>query len=494
MSESYDVLIIGGGINGTAIAAHLAQVGIKVILCEKNDIASATSSASSKLIHGGLRYLKYYQVNFVRQALQEQQELMRSLPHLVKPIEFVLPHSKAQMPYWKLRLGLWLYDHLTKRNLPYSHAINLTTHAYGSALKAGFNSGFVYYDCWTNDARLCILNAQQARDFGANINNYTEVVRCYRLSQHWDVTLEDIFTQSKRLIQAKCIINATGPWVEQIAENLLSSPLTYPIELVQGSHIIVPKLCHGEQAYILPQHDERIIFVIPYLNKYHLIGTTEVILNDMPSIISAREDEINYLCECVNRYFIPQITPQQIIKSYSGIRTLLKRKTKNISSISRESTLELNEQINYAPCLHIIGGKLTSHRHLAHQVYSIIKKYFKHINSENNLYINDTPNKKFYSAEQLKQNYPWLTDTLQTRYYNYYGKNCTIFLEGKNSIKDLGYNFGAGLTSTEIDYLIAYEWAKAIDDIIWRRTELGFELTDVQRLLIADYIDININI
>ncbi|MCG8507955.1 MAG: glycerol-3-phosphate dehydrogenase, partial [Rhodospirillales bacterium] len=360
MNDIYDLLVIGGGINGAGIACDASGRGLSVLLCEQKDLASATSSASSKLIHGGLRYLEYGEFRLVREALLEREVMLKKAPHMIWPMRFVLPHENATRPAWLIRTGLFLYDYLGRnQQLPDSEGLDLRLHPAGKPLRDGIRRGFEYSDCWADDARLVALNAVGAKSNGADIRTRTRVEKTRRIENVWEVDILDLSTNTTETVRARVLINAAGPWVQEVLETLVPSAATSKVRLVKGSHFVVPKLYDGDQAYILQNDDKRIIFVLPYEGEFSLIGTTDIPFADDPASVAIGSDEAAYLCKSVNRYFRQTITPKDIVWSYSGVRPLYDDDSDNPSAVTREYVLELDAPENQAPLLSVFGGKIT---------------------------------------------------------------------------------------------------------------------------------------
>lgn len=489
-ATSYDVVIIGGGIIGCGCAADAAMRGLKVLLCEQDDLGSKTSANSSKLIHGGLRYLENYDFNLVRKSLKEQKILLKIAEHLVTPIPFMLPVSSIR-PVWLLKIGLFFYDNLIKKssNIPKSKYINRTQHnQYFTSLNSTIMHGFVYYDCITDDSRLTVLNAIQAREHGANILTNTKLISAKNNSTNWSLTLENKYKQKINL-QAKVVINAAGPWAESVAKTL-NVKLKNKVKLVKGSHILVPKLFDGKHSYILENTDGRIVFAIPYHDNT-MIGTTEYEVESPHSDISISNDECEYLLGITNKYFKSQLQPKDVSYTWSGLRTLGADKQKNNTQISRDYTLELNKNPN--PCITIIGGKLTIYRKLASDVIDKLKVFFPHINKcqTHNITLPGASTKNMlFSAykEYAAHKYSWLSQEVLQHLLKTYGTITEEVLQNCNDISDLGVKFTNTLYQTEVDYLLKHEWATNIDDILWRRTKHGINTNGNQRLILEEYI------
>ncbi len=477
--QDYDVIIIGGGINGCGIAKEAAQRGLKTYLCEKNDLASATSSYSSKLIHGGLRYLENYDFSLVRHALQERENLLKIAPHLIEPLEFIMPHGHTMRSAWLIQLGLFLYDHLARRNtLPGSKKLKLTNTLFGEPLKAEYTKGFSYYDCYTDDARLVIENAKSAKAAGAKIETRTICQKISYNNHLWHIETRHAHTNKINKLSSKVIINASGPWLDKIIHKAKNTTDTQSIQLVKGSHIITPKLYEGAHAYILQNSDKRIIFVIPFENHYSLIGTTDIPFNHEPHEAQITEDEINYLLRCINRYFKYNLKTCDIIHSFSGVRALQQNKAQeNVSKSSRDYQLQWLTSKNRG-FLNIIGGKITTHRKLSVEAVNKIAHYLKIKEPSVSLKTRlsgsdfDGMSKAEYFL-QLSQKYSALPQTLLQRLFKLYGSNTEIILSNANSTADLGFYFGHDFYEAELNYLIQFEWAETLEDILWRRTKLG---------------------
>jgi glycerol-3-phosphate dehydrogenase len=487
--ENYtDIFIIGGGVNGTAIAADAAGRGLSVTLCEKNDLASGTSSACSKLIHGGLRYLELYEFGLVHSALQEREVLLSRAPHLIFPLEFILPHEKHLRPAWLIRLGLFFYDHLARRRyLPCSRALNLQKDMHGTALLPKFKKGFSYYDCFVDDSRFVIANALSAQANNAKILTRSTFISAKREKIFWKIELEDNTTKNKFYTYAKTIINVAGPWVKEV-HNTISSDLFFEIELDKGSHIIVPKLYEGDFAYILQNSDQRVIFAIPFQEKFTLIGTTDNKFSANLDTIKISPTEEEYLCKIINQYFKKPINKTDIIGSFAGVRCLQASDKKNPATITRDYKL-LIEDKNNLPLVTVIGGKFTTHRILAEQTLAKLKPYFtamgKTWTANHPLPGGDIPNQDFAMfLKQFKLEFPWLPSDMANRYAKNYGTRAYLLLKDAKKLSDLGIEIGKNLYQNEVEFLIQHEWARTIEDILWRRTKLGlfFSVDEIKNL------------
>lgn len=477
-NKIYDVCIIGGGINGTAIAADAAGRGLTTVLCEQNDLASGTSSKSSKLIHGGLRYLEQYEFDLVRKALAEREILLRRAPHLIQPLELVLPvQAKLRSPFL-IRIGLFLYDHLSKRKIiPKSKKIKLRHDGRGKPLQNNYEIGFSYYDCVCDDARLVIANALAAKEHGAEILPHREVTQVTRGSDYWSITIVNKLTGAEKTIAAKALINASGPWLDQL-NNKFNLTQTAHSELVQGSHIVVAKFYCGDQAYILQAEDKRIIFVIPYLEDYLLIGTTDVAFNSDLQNVAIHEDEITYLCENMNQYFNKVISAKDVIWSYAGVRSLVADEHQALAEVTRDFKIECHDAANKMPYLTVYGGKITTHRVLAEAVLAKLQTYFPDLakpwTANSPLPGGDIEQGNISQfLNYVIHKYDWLPKQLALRYVKNYGSLVDKLLENCHSLADLGVDFGNQLYQVEVEYLIINEWACSAEDILWRRTKLG---------------------
>ncbi|WP_104203583.1 glycerol-3-phosphate dehydrogenase [Billgrantia saliphila] len=474
-----DMLVIGGGINGTGIANDAAGRGLSVALCEQGDLAGATSSASSKLIHGGLRYLEHREFRLVGEALREREVLLQKAPHIIWPLRFILPHRGHLRPAWMIRAGLFLYDNLGKRRrLPGSRSVRF---APDSPLIDGIVRGFEYSDCWVDDARLVVLNAMQARENGAEILVRTRCTGAREQHGHWCVELEDIRTGERFERHARVLVNAAGPWVENVVREQARRSSRYSIRMIQGSHIIVPRLNADDRAYILQNSDRRIVFVLPYEDDFSLIGTTDRRYQGDPSEVVISAEEIDYLLGVVNDHFRRQLDRHDVIASFSGVRPLCDDESADPSAMTRDYTLALDNQ--GAPLLSVFGGKITTYRKLAEAALGQLTPFLPGMaprwTAEAVLPGGDIDNQADF-VERLQHDFPWLGEARARRFARSYGSLCLHFLRGATCVEDLGEEFGAGLTATEVDYLMDHEWAACSEDILWRRTKLGLRLTPRQ--------------
>jgi len=480
LPEFTDILVIGGGINGVGIARDAAGRGLDVVLCEKDDLAQHTSSASTKLIHGGLRYLEYYDFLLVRHSLQEREILLKSAPHIIWPLRFILPHHKALRPRWLIRLGLFLYDHIGGRKiLPKSCGIDLRKHVGGSALKSKFTHGFEYSDCWVQDARLVVLNAREAQQRGARILTRTKCTALERKQDHWVARLMDCRTGDVCSINARTVVNASGPWVNQTLELDETTMTDKAVRLVKGSHIVVPKLFDHDYPYIFQHADGRVMFAIPYERDFTLLGTTDIEIEGDPEKVSIDDAEISYICDAINEYLEQAVKPEDIVWSYSGVRPLFDDASKNASKVTRDYVLQLDQ--NGPPILSIFGGKITTYRKLSEQVVDMLKRPMAFDQpawtAGTCLPGGDMKNNDFANFKvDCSKLYPWLDESLLSDYVRNYGTEIEVLLKGCSSTKQLGKDFGADLFECEVTYLMTYEWAEKAEDILWRRSKRGLHM------------------
>ncbi len=484
MSGMRDIFIIGGGINGCGIARDAAGRGLSVTLAEQYDLASGTSSSSTKLIHGGLRYLEYYEFRLVREALQERERLLTLAPHIVWPLRFILPHNRHQRPQWMIWLGLKLYDRLGgKSRLAKSRKVDLAGTALGAPLNDGFSAGFSYPDCWVDDARLVVLNAQDARDHGAEILPRSRAVKAVRGDGHWAITLENTKTGERTERQAKILVNAGGPWVRLIKDNVLDLNDPKRIRLVKGSHIVVERIFDGDHAYILQNHDGRVIFAIPYEEKFTLIGTTEVEFRGDPKEAAIEPTEIAYLLESINHHFKITVRRQDIVWTYAGVRPLYDDQAETAAAVTRDYVLQLDSE--QAPMLTVYGGKITTFRRLSEHCLEKLAPFLPKTapwTGHKPLSGGDMSGADFTAfLTKTAEHYPWLPDQLRLRLARQYGTCINKLLENAASLSDLGQHFGAGLYAREVDYLKKQEWALEAADILWRRTKRGLHMSEAER-------------
>lgn len=489
----YDLLVIGGGINGAGIARDAAGRGQKVLLVEKDDLASHTSSASTKLIHGGLRYLEYYEFRLVREALYERERLLKIAPHIIWPLRFILPHSAMLRPAWLLRTGLFLYDNLCRTmTLPKTRSLALQKEKAGQILRQDYVRGFEYSDGWVQDSRLVVLNARDAADRGAEICTRTRLVSAERHKEYWAATLEEVLTGERRRVHARALVNAAGPWVAELLQDRLSIESRNNVRLVKGSHIVVPRQFETDQAYILQNPDRRIVFAIPYETDFTLIGTTDIPWEQDANKVSISPDEITYLCESVNRYFRKTITPDDVVWSYSGVRPLYDDHSGNASAVTRDYRLDIDH--DGAPVLSVFGGKITTYRKLAEHALEKLSPHLRGLPVTSWTADKPLPGGDFARGsftrrvDALTRRITGLSHQTATRLVRNYGTLVdTLILPGQNA--ELGPYLGADLYGCEVDYLIDHEWARSADDILWRRSKLGLRLQPGETRALQDYID-----
>ncbi|KAB0634697.1 glycerol-3-phosphate dehydrogenase [Burkholderia latens] len=477
----YDLLVVGGGINGAGIARDAAGRGLSVLLCEQDDLASHTSSSSTKLIHGGLRYLEYNEFGLVRKALQERETLLRAAPHIMWPLRFVMPHMPNLRPAWLIRIGLFLYDHLAKRELlPGSRGIDMRRHAAGKPLIDSIKRGFVYSDGWVDDARLVVLNALDAKERGAEILTRTKLVSAERRGDEWEARLQHA-DGSIRVVYARAVANAAGPWVGDVLHGALGRGAHHSVRLVKGSHIITRRLFEHDHAYIFQNPDKRIIFAIPYEHDFTLIGTTDVEYTSDPAKVAIDRDETQYLCDSINRYFKRKISPADVHWTYSGVRPLLEdENAANASAVTRDYRLEMDDGAG-APLLSVFGGKITTFRKLAEEAGDLLCRALgrdaKTWTAGAPLPGGDIANAKFdVFADAFAKRHPWLPAALARRYARAYGTRAERVVDGATSLADLGTEVAPGLFDAELRYLRDVEWATCARDVLWRRSKLGLHV------------------
>ena len=477
-----DLLVVGGGINGAGIARDAAGRGLSVLLAEKGDLASATSSSSSKLIHGGLRYLEHYEFRLVAEALAEREVLLRVAAHLVWPARFVMPHVPELRPRWMIRAGLFLYDHLSRRaSLPGSHAVRLDVPPYDSGLKPELKHGFIYSDCRVDDARLVVTNAMDARGRGARVLTHTECLSASRKNAAWEARLSNGET-----IVAKAIVNASGPWVKQVLNDRLRQASSDAVRLVRGSHIVLPRLYQGDHAFILQNHDGRVIFMIPYGDLHTLVGTTDVSQQEISSP-KATSDEVLYLCSAISRYLAKPAHPEDVVWQYSGVRPLYDDGSADPSAVTRDYTLRVDDDNGAAPVLSVFGGKITTYRRLAEQAMDKLAPYFPGMRGA---WTDGTPlpgsdfggrtrvecRDEFFMKFSKKIPEP----TLRAIFRRHGTLSHEVAGDG-----ELGEDFGVGLTEREVRWFTEREWATSAEDVLWRRTKAGLLMSEAQRARVA---------
>lgn len=477
-----DLLIIGGGINGAAIARDAAGRGLFVHLVEQHDLARHTSSASTKLIHGGLRYLEYYEFRLVREALIERERLLGIAPHIIWPLEFVLPHEAHLRPAWMIRTGLFLYDHLARRRkLPSSKGVSFATHPAGKALKPDFKRGFTYADCWVEDSRLVILNAVDAAERGARIHTHCKLTSAKVEDGLWVAQTE------AGPIRARALVNAAGPWVAEVLNQKLGMNTEKNVRLVKGSHIVIKRLYEGEHAFILQNPDGRIVFVIPYEREFSLIGTTDVPFADDPNEVQISQEETAYLCESVSRYFRKAVAPSDVVWSYSGVRPLYDDNATDAKAVTRDYVLDLKAEGEMPPLLSVFGGKITTSRRLAeHAMEKLLPAIGRPVAASWTGKL-PLPGGDFVDFETYLKNFrlkhPTLSEDLSYRLVRAYGTRAELFAGA-----DMGEDFGGGLTEAEVLYLVRHEWARTAEDILWRRSRLGLHVPEGTAQRVDQYL------
>jgi glycerol-3-phosphate dehydrogenase len=500
-----DVLVVGGGINGAGIARDLAGRGWRVVLAEQDDLASHTSSSSTKLIHGGLRYLEYYEFSLVRKALQEREVLLKSAPHIMWPLRFVMPHDPSMRPAWLIRLGIFLYDHLARREvLPGSRSVNLRSHPVGAPLQTRYTRGFIYSDGWVDDARLVVLNAIDARSRGAQLLTRTRCVSARRGLRGWQATLQPASGAAIE-VNARALVNAAGPWAEAFlrgtAQAHQGEPLaTKSLRLVKGSHIVVPRRFEHDHAYIFQNPDKRIIFAIPYERDFTLIGTTDVELHGDPRGARIADDEVAYLCEQASRYFVQPVRPADVVWSYAGVRPLLEDDSGDPSAVTRDYLLEPNTSA--APLLSVWGGKITTFRKLAEEAADEISRMLGEARpawthgallpgGDLSAWVG-APQRPDTDFERLVQaivtRHAWLPTPLARRLARAYGARVSGLLGDAKALADLGAEVAPGLHEAELRFLQREEWACSADDVLWRRSKLGLHYTAAERARVSTWM------
>ena len=495
MSEGdFDLAIVGGGVNGCGIARDAAGRGLSVVLCEQDDLASGTSSASTKLIHGGLRYLEFYEFRLVREALVEREVLLRAAPHIVWPMRFVLPYHGGLRPAWLIRLGLFLYDSLGgRRILPPTRAVDLRRDPVGRALSASYTRGFEYSDCWVDDSRLVVLNAVDAASRGASINVRTRCIAADRDTDGWQLTLEGR-RGGTSTVRARALVNATGPWLEEFLNRSVRVNAPEQVRLVKGSHIVTRRLFDHDKAYIFQNSDGRVVFAIPYERDFTLIGTTDVDYTGDPAGAAITDGEIDYLCSAVSGYFERPVDRGAIVHTYSGVRPLFDDGTREAQAATRDYVLKLDAVDGRAPLLNIFGGKITTYRRLAEAALELLAPCFPGMSGS---WTADAalPGGGFavdgFAAEvaRLRASSPALDEAFASRLVRAYGTRAHDFAAGARCLDDLGKCFGATLREREVAYLMDREWARTARDVLWRRSKLGLHLTADEALALDEWME-----
>ena len=478
--EVTDLLVIGGGINGAGIARDAAGRGLSVVLVEKADLAAATSSASSKLIHGGLRYLEHYEFRLVAEALAEREIMLRIAGHLTWPTRFVMPHVPELRPRWMIRVGIFLYDHLARRSLlPGSQAVRLDRPPYASGLRSDLKHGFVFSDCRVDDARLVVVNALDAQSRGARILVGVECTSARRSGGLWQAQLSNGET-----VHARAVVNAAGPWVKRVLNEDLGQATRDSIRLVKGSHIVLPRLYEGAHAFILQNDDRRVVFMIPYEDRFTLVGTTDVDYEGDAGAVTASEAEVEYLCRAAGRYLARPPVPAEVLWRYAGVRPLYDDGSDDPSAITRDYTLRVDDVDGVAAVLSVFGGKITTYRRLAETALDKLVPYFPAMKAAWTS-ARPLPGSDFTEREaakrDLQQRYPQVPPNVLQGVFRRHGTlGSQVLGDGR-----LGEYYGAGLSERELAYLMEREWARSADDVLWRRTKCGLRMTEAQRSRVA---------
>jgi glycerol-3-phosphate dehydrogenase len=483
---AFDLIVVGGGVNGVGIARDASGRGLSVLLCEKGDLAEGTSSRSSKLIHGGLRYLEYYEFRLVREALIEREVLLRAAPHIIGPMRFVLPHSPEQRPAWMVRIGLFLYDHIGgRKNLPPTRSLDLSVAPEGRSMRKAFRRAFEYSDCRVDDARLVVLNALDLQQRGGAVRLRTPMVAARRVGDGWDVDLCDGATGQALSARGRALVNAAGPWVEEVLGRT-GRPRDDRMRLVKGSHVIARKFWQGGHAYLLQNSDARVIFVIPYEGEFCLIGTTDIPFDGKAEEVAITPGETDYLLAAVNRYFDVALAPADVLDSYSGVRPLYNDRAADPSAVTRDYVLDLDAPDGAAPLLSVFGGKITTYRRLAEHALEKLAPFFPGMSApwthDATLPGGDVPRADIGGlTADLARRHPWLPARVAADYARRYGTRAAALLNGAESLADLGRHFGAAFYEREARFLIAQEWARTVEDILTRRTKHALHLSRVER-------------
>jgi len=489
--QDFDLLVIGGGINGAGIARDAAGRGLKLCLAEKGDLAGATSSASTKLVHGGLRYLEHYEFRLVRESLIERERLLAIAPHIIWPLRFVLPHDAGLRPRWMLRLGLFLYDHIGGRKLlPPARSVDLTRPPHAGVLEDRLTRGFAYSDCWVEDARLVVLNAMDAAERGADIRTRTECTGLERVRDHWQARLTG--PAGAQTVTAKMVVNAAGPWVDKVLARAMPGRNAANLRLVKGSHLIFARLYEGEHCYIFQNRDGRIVFAIPYEGDFTLVGTTDVAFEGDPAGIAISDAEAAYICDAVNEYLAVDVAPDQAVSSYAGVRPLYDDQAASNSTVTRDYVFELDRGRNGqgAALLSIFGGKITTYRKLAEHALEKLGVGGRSWTAKAALPGGDIPAldfEGFVAAQSAIR--PWLRAPVLRRLARAYGTRLDAVLGDADAFGDLGQHFGGGLTAAEVIYLVRHEYARSADDVLWRRSKLGLHMNAAERAALAHWFE-----
>ena len=489
---SVDIFVIGGGINGASVARDAVGRGYSVALAEMNDLASGTSSAATKLVHGGLRYLEHYEFRLVHEALAEREVLWAAAPHIIWPLRFVLPHHKGLRPAMILRAGLAMYDYMGgRRLLPPTKTLDLRKHETGTPLKPGYKLGFEYSDCWVDDARFVVLNARDAADKGAAIHVRTKVTSVRRDAGGWVVDLDG--EAGRQTVRAKLVVNAAGPWVDDVITGAMGKNGAHNVRLVKGSHLVVHKLYDHDRCYIFQNADGRIIFAIPYENDYTLIGTTDQDYDGDPKDVKISDQETDYLLSAASEYFAKPLTRGDIHWAYSGVRPLFDDGASAAQEATRDYVLKVDGDAATGAAINVFGGKLTTSRRLAESVLEkiedVLGKKGEPWTKKSTLPGGDFPTLGFDTeVRRLGKDYPGLPQTLLRRLMRLYGTKARVLLGTAQTVADLGQHFGWDLYAAEVDYLVAHEWARTAQDILWRRTKIGLKVGAEDVMALETYL------
>ena len=498
--DAYDLAIIGGGVNGCGIAADAAGRGLTVLLAEMGDLGGATSSASSKLVHGGLRYLEHYAFRLVREALGEREVLLAKAPHIIWPLRFVLPHVSGQRPRWMLRAGLFLYDHLHQRKaVPGSAALDLSSDASGQPLKPELTRGFAYWDCWVDDARLVILNAQAAAESSAEILPRHEVTHVRADGALWRLTIRA--GAQEREVRARALVNAAGPWVNHVG-HLIAGTVAPRLRLVKGSHIVVPRIAGADDAYLMQSSDSRVVFALPYEEHFTIIGTTDIPYHGDPRTVTIDEAEITYLIDLANRFFRTALSRQHVVWTYAGVRPLYDDQSANPSAVTRDYHLDLQASAGAPPLLTVMGGKVTTYRRLAEEALERLEPHLAgmgpawtasaplpggDLDEMGHLVADPVAAFERFLA-RLGEQHPGFDRTFLRRLARRHGARVPAVIGDARNLAGMGHMFGPSLTEREVVYLKEREWAMSAEDILWRRTKAGLHLGADERARVTDAI------
>ncbi|MEA3089120.1 MAG: D-erythritol 1-phosphate dehydrogenase [Caballeronia sp.] len=493
-SQMVDLFVIGGGINGAGIARDASGRGLSVILCEKDDLAQGTSSRSGKLVHGGLRYLEYYEFRLVREALIEREVLLNAAPHIIWPLRFVLPHSPDDRPAWLVRLGLFLYDHLGgRKKLPGTRTLDLLRSPEGVPIKDQYHRGFEYSDCWVDDARLVVLNAVDAAQRGTQVLTRTVCTSARREGDAWRIELRNTRNGATRVVTARALVNAAGPWVADVIERVAGGRSTRKVRLVKGSHIVTPKFWDGPHSYLVQNHDKRVIFINPYEGDKALIGTTDIPWDGAPENVSTDEAEIDYLLAAVNRYFKQPLRRQDVVQTFSGVRPLYDDGAGNPSAVTRDYVFDLDTS-GGAPLLNVFGGKITTFRKLSEHALQRLRPTFPDMGKDWTATAT-LPGGEIEGADvprfiaRLQQEHGWLPEDLMLHYARTYGARTAQVIGPARSLADLGRQFGPTFYEAEVRYLMTHEWAETAPDILTRRTKHGLHMSTDQTAAFGAWLD-----